>query len=198
VGSSKQDRLFYASENNKELLKNYYTKPELQETIKSIAGSGFNEDRKRTEEWVGTMDLQETLKAFSGRSTASYGNKNSDTANDRELSNLLGNLSEEDKKRSFVGKRNAFIISESGQVIGEVDPALIVNLDTLTTDPESDGPVIQNSQFQIIQDLGIDKYAQGQRGLPSSALKAEEATGGRIKFNGKEYDVMSTVIDKQS
>ena len=111
------------------------------------------------------------------------------SANDEQLKNLLGNLSESDKKLTL-NKGEAYIITESGEIIGTASSTQIAGKDGFLN--KSYVPTAQeNSDFKIIEDIGIKNGAW-------SVASSEEATGGKISLNGTVYDVESSVVRKRT
>ncbi len=111
------------------------------------------------------------------------GNSNrGDKTNNKILDELLKKLSEEDKKLLNVNK-TAYIISESGKIIGSFED------NDLNKVIGTDGSQKQElSNFKIIENLKGD----------SQTNTSEEMTGGKIIYNGVEYDVNTTIIRRGS
>lgn len=111
------------------------------------------------------------------------------SANDEQLKNLLSNLSESDKKLTL-NNGEAYVITESGEIIGTASSTQIAGKDGFLN--KSYVPTAQeNSNFKIIEDVGIKNGAW-------SVASSEEATGGKISLNGTVYDVESTVVRKRT
>jgi len=124
---------------------------------------------------------------------------NNITDNDEGLKDLLGNLSEEDKKLTF-DKGEAYVITESGKVLGKISSSQAATEQSFykSADTDNTPTALKNSSFRILNDLGMADKALTGSNLDSLIKKygTEEATGGKIELNGKTYDVASTVVRK--
>jgi hypothetical protein len=123
--------------------------------------------------------------------------------NDEVLKELFLKLSDEDKNLPME-RGEGYIISESGKVLGKINSkqALNDNEKAYFKDGIYDiTPQIQkNNQFKILEDLGVDSKdadntAQAYM-VNMQKAGSQEALGGKIQFDGKVYDVVSTVIRK--
>ena len=158
---------------------------------------GKNGNGKSSES--GKLTLEDIIKDFAGeRRTSGWGHKknkrtiyhNKFGGNDSALSNLLNNLSKEDKQR-LLTRGESFLISESGKIIGTIASDQVVAESSFKHRKPTYTP---DGSFQIISDLGIDQTAKfKEKGGP---INQEEGMGGTIGFNGQEYNVISTAIRK--
>jgi hypothetical protein len=129
---------------------------------------------------------------------------NADKSNDKLLEELAGKMSRETKGLGFgnISDRPiTYIISESGKVIDQVDTTQIVDGSSIARKPLNQAST--KNKFEILNDLGVNKtnnwfdssvFQKGTYGI----VNLEEATGGKIKLDGKEYDVITTAIRKDT
>jgi len=162
-------------------------------------------------------NLGEALNEFSdpNKKDAWGHSHDNDTSNDDDMKNVLAKMSDADKKLSF-DKGQAYVVSEDGKVLDTIAANQVVDDSTLKAHGALGGTVDNqeptNKNFQIIDDLGVDKtqdYQFGQNvgnaigyngaktnGDTTGIKNIEEATGGKIKLNGKTYNVAATAIQK--
>jgi len=118
----------------------------------------------------------------------------SDASNDAEFQELLSKMSESDKKLP-TDKGQAYIISESGKVLGTVSSAQLGDKNKLSF-WASAPTASNNSSFQVVGgSLGLEDG--GTNNLKSWSSN-QESNGGKIEFNGSRYEVASTILRKHS
>lgn len=124
-------------------------------------------------------------------------NKSNDTA----LRGLLRKLSSKDKNLDF-SKGQAYIITEEGKVLGMVPAIQLLNGNTAALNSSRGNPLPLDPNFSIKQSVGVytgNMYTnRGCSGGWVGCKDNEEATGGKITYNGVQYDVISTVIRKET
>jgi hypothetical protein len=169
------------------------------------------------------VTLGDTIQNFSGTDTKPDWNHgtalaayhNDDKTNDAALKELFSKMSDEDKKISFKGNESAYVIDEDGKILDKIGASQIVDKAALSTCPPSGvnftpggtGANV-NSSFSILEDLGVDKthgyhdssmyYDSIDYNNAKGIANLEEATGGKIKLGDKEYEVITTVIRKDT
>jgi hypothetical protein len=187
-----------------------YTTPPPNKKVFIIGGydaKTWNEKAKLT--------LGENIRDFNGTNVGEMDSRhntysgsswhNNVKTNDEALKELFLKLSEEDKNLPME-RGEGYIISESGKVLGKINSkqALNDNENAYFKDGKYDlTPQIQKSNhFKILEDLGVDsKDAESNGDLYLKNVQkagSEEALGGKIQFDGKLYDVVSTIIRKST
>lgn len=145
------------------------------------------------------VNLGRMIKDFAGQASGNgslwdYRVHDNDSSNNQELMNLYNNLDSAQKNLTF-DKGQAYIISESGEILGTVANKQVgKNYDG----KEFSSKTAVNSSFEILNDLGLyNENLRGNGGLKANK-NTEEASGGRISYNGQEYEVASTVLRKNT
>ena len=158
-----------------------------------------------TSAWDPNITLAENINEFSGKDTrvsTAGGRKHIDLsrggtaldANDDEFQRLLSKMSDQDKNNLKFDQGQAYVISDSGQILGTVSsrqlgtPGKVSFWQKGPTAPE-------NSSFQVLENLGVDD--DGANTLKSWSTN-QEGQGGQISLDGKTYDVASTILRKHS
>ncbi|MBY0449565.1 MAG: hypothetical protein K2X01_02935 [Cyanobacteria bacterium] len=158
-----------------------------------------------TSAWDPNITLAENINEFSGQDTrvgTAGGRKHIDLsrggtaldANDDEFQRLLSKMSDQDKNNLKFDQGQAYIISQSGQILGTVSSGQLGTPGKVSFWQK--GPTAPiNSSFRVLDSLGVDD--DGANTLQSWSSN-QEGQGGQITLNGQTYDVASTILRKHS
>jgi len=132
------------------------------------------------------VNLGRTILDFAGKASGNgkrwdYRAHDKDTSNNEALQKLYSKLSDDQKKLTF-DKGQAYLITESGNIIGTVANNQVGKV-------KGNSDIEKNDKFKVIDGLGVDK---------SIEMSNEESNGGKIEYNGRKYDVVSTVLRKNT
>ena len=117
-------------------------------------------------------------------------------SNNDELLEVLSKMSAEDKNLTF-DNGEAYIISESGEILGTVANNQI---GTSHSGTQLGSNIDTDNGFEVLEDLGIHDFSSKADWKANfrKTKNAEEATGGKIEYNGQEYEVVSSVLRKNT
>jgi len=122
-------------------------------------------------------------------------------SNDAALRGLLSKLSSKDKKLDF-SQGQAYIITEEGKVLGMVPAIQLLNGNTAALNSSRGNPLPFDKDFSINKSVGVytgNMYTDRScSGGWVGCKNNEEGTGGKITYKGVQYDVVSTVIRKET
>ena len=144
------------------------------------------------------VNLGRTIQDFAGQASGNgshwdYRAHDKDNSNNDELLEVLSKMSDADKNLKF-DKGQAYLITESGKIIGTIANNQIVNDSALPNGNLVGDATIKNDDFKILSDLGVNKT---DKRTPDQ-INNEEGNGGQIELNGIKYDVESTIIRKNT
>ena len=116
-------------------------------------------------------------------------------SNNKDFQELLSKISPADKKNLQFNQGQAYIISESGEILGTASSSQLGKQGKVSF--WHSAPTIQaNSNFQVVNgSLGLED--DGSNTLKSWSTN-QESEGGQIILDGKTYDVASTILRKHS
>jgi len=143
------------------------------------------------------VNLGRTIQDFSEQASGNgnhwdYRAHNYNKDNDSELQTVLSKLSASDKNLTF-DKGQAYIISESGKILGIIANNQVNQTQTNIVSAGADSS-LNDSSFKILSDLGVTQTYDFRR----ENINNEEGQGGQIEYKGVKYDIVSTVVRKET
>ena len=143
------------------------------------------------------VNLGRTIQDFSNQASGNgnhwdYRAHNYNTKNDSELQTVLSKLSASDKNLTF-DKGQAYIISESGKILGVIANNQVNQTEKNIISAGADSS-LNDSSFKILSDLGVTQTYDFRR----ENINNEEGQGGQIEYKGVKYDIVSTVVRKET
>ena len=108
------------------------------------------------------------------------------------MQTVLSKLSASDKNLTF-DKGQAYIISESGKILGVIANNQVNQTEKNIISAGADSS-LNDSSFKILSDLGVTQTYDFRR----ENINNEEGQGGQIEYKGVKYDIVSTVVRKET